>query len=153
MILSSHHIRVPFLVPFLLFDISLIVVAAFLSAIRIVIENKLNFQIVLKRFQKQFQSGPLFGMLQNKTDPSRNISHIQGQLPQTHNATMSAANDETKLRKRLEVLLKLPENQICADCRKRGNVSCAFLENMFLLIRVMIRTSVGFRQLRNFCMY
>ena len=29
--------------------------------------------------------------------------------------------DQTKLRKRLEALLKLPGNQICADCKKRGD--------------------------------
>mmetsp|Transcript_11479 Transcript_11479/g.19261 ORF Transcript_11479/g.19261 Transcript_11479/m.19261 type:complete len:94 (+) Transcript_11479:72-353(+) len=28
--------------------------------------------------------------------------------------------DQGKLKKRLEALLKLPDNQICADCRKRG---------------------------------
>lgn len=28
--------------------------------------------------------------------------------------------DQSKLRKRLEVLLKKPENQSCADCGKRG---------------------------------
>eukprot|EP01041_Mallomonas_annulata_P012799 gene12799-26983_t len=28
--------------------------------------------------------------------------------------------DQVKLRKRLEAMLKLPENQICADCTKRG---------------------------------
>eukprot|EP01039_Chlorochromonas_danica_P008397 gene8397-9256_t len=31
-----------------------------------------------------------------------------------------AAVDQVKLRKRLEHLLKLPDNQQCADCRKRG---------------------------------
>lgn len=31
--------------------------------------------------------------------------------------------DQTKLRKRLEALLKLPENQVCADCNKRGELS------------------------------
>lgn len=34
---------------------------------------------------------------------------------------MAAAQDQTKLRKRLEALLKLPDNQTCADCRKRGS--------------------------------
>jgi len=29
-------------------------------------------------------------------------------------------DEQTKLRKRLEALLKLPENQICSDCKKRG---------------------------------
>jgi hypothetical protein len=33
---------------------------------------------------------------------------------------MAANNDQAKLRKRLENLLKLPDNQTCADCRKRG---------------------------------
>eukprot|EP01035_Chromulina_nebulosa_P033064 gene33064-44247_t len=28
--------------------------------------------------------------------------------------------DQTKLKKRIDALLKLPENQVCADCRKRG---------------------------------
>jgi len=28
--------------------------------------------------------------------------------------------DQVKFRKRLEALLKLPENQVCADCGKRG---------------------------------
>ena len=28
--------------------------------------------------------------------------------------------DQTKLRKRLEALLKLPENQYCVDCKKKG---------------------------------
>lgn len=31
-----------------------------------------------------------------------------------------AALEQTKLRKRLDALLKQPDNQICADCRKRG---------------------------------
>lgn len=31
-----------------------------------------------------------------------------------------AAAEQVKLRKRLEALLKLPENQICCDCKKRG---------------------------------
>ena len=33
------------------------------------------------------------------------------------------AEDQTKLRKRLEALLKLPENQFCVDCKKKGAVS------------------------------
>jgi len=33
---------------------------------------------------------------------------------------MAAAADQTKLRKRLEVLLKQPDNQVCSDCNKRG---------------------------------
>jgi hypothetical protein len=32
----------------------------------------------------------------------------------------TAVADQAKLKKRLEALLKLPENQICADCKKRG---------------------------------
>ena len=28
--------------------------------------------------------------------------------------------DQDKLRKRLEALLKLPDNILCADCKKRG---------------------------------
>jgi hypothetical protein len=34
--------------------------------------------------------------------------------------------DQTKLRKRLEALLKKPENQACADCGKRGNETFFF---------------------------
>ena len=34
---------------------------------------------------------------------------------------MSNPADQAKLKKRLEALLKLPENQICADCKKRGD--------------------------------
>ena len=30
------------------------------------------------------------------------------------------AEDQTKLRKRLEALLKQPENQYCVDCKKKG---------------------------------
>ena len=30
--------------------------------------------------------------------------------------------DQTKLKKRIDALLKLPDNQVCADCRKRGSV-------------------------------
>jgi len=33
---------------------------------------------------------------------------------------MAAQADQAKLKKRLEALLKLPENQVCSDCRKRG---------------------------------
>lgn len=35
---------------------------------------------------------------------------------------MSSQKDQeqSKLKKRLESMLKLPENQLCADCRKRG---------------------------------
>uniref|UniRef100_A0A7S3H7N3 Arf-GAP domain-containing protein n=1 Tax=Spumella elongata TaxID=89044 RepID=A0A7S3H7N3_9STRA len=33
---------------------------------------------------------------------------------------MAAPADQVKLRKRLEVLLKQPDNQVCADCNKRG---------------------------------
>ena len=32
--------------------------------------------------------------------------------------------DQTKLRKRLEALLKRPDNQKCADCGRRGNLLC-----------------------------
>jgi len=45
---------------------------------------------------------------------------------------MAAAADQTKLKKRLEALLKLPENSVCADCNKRGprwasaNLGCFF---------------------------
>lgn len=36
---------------------------------------------------------------------------------------MSSAIDlQTKLRKRLEALLKLPENQVCCDCNRRGTI-------------------------------
>jgi hypothetical protein len=35
-------------------------------------------------------------------------------------ARMTAQVEQQKLKKRLEALLKLPENQICADCKKRG---------------------------------
>jgi len=31
-----------------------------------------------------------------------------------------SADDQVKLRKRLEAMLKLPENAVCVDCRKRG---------------------------------
>ncbi len=33
---------------------------------------------------------------------------------------MAAAAEQAKLKKRLEALLKLPENQVCCDCGKRG---------------------------------
>lgn len=40
---------------------------------------------------------------------------------------MSSAIDlQTKLRKRLEALLKLPENQVCCDCNRRGAI---FIDN------------------------
>ena len=33
---------------------------------------------------------------------------------------MSADQLQNKLRKRLEALLKLPDNLVCADCKRRG---------------------------------
>jgi hypothetical protein len=30
--------------------------------------------------------------------------------------------EQAKLKKRLEAMLKLPDNQFCADCRKRGSI-------------------------------
>jgi 3-oxoacyl-[acyl-carrier-protein] synthase III len=30
---------------------------------------------------------------------------------------------QAKLKKRLETILKIPENQMCSDCGKRGNLS------------------------------
>ena len=41
----------------------------------------------------------------------------------------SAAADQTKLRKRLETLLKLPENQFCCDCGKRGTLDTFVVES------------------------
>lgn len=41
--------------------------------------------------------------------------------------------DQNKLKKRLEALLKLPENQVCADCRKRGILCCVKLESKVVL--------------------
>ena len=32
----------------------------------------------------------------------------------------AAAAEQAKLKKRLEALLKLPENQLCVDCSRRG---------------------------------
>ena len=40
------------------------------------------------------------------------------QIPQI--STMANPNDQAKLKKRLEALVKLVDNQTCADCRKRG---------------------------------
>jgi hypothetical protein len=43
-----------------------------------------------------------------------------------------AAAEQLKLRKRLEAMLKLPDNQMCCDCKKRGKIFwCSHLENMF----------------------
>jgi Putative GTPase activating protein for Arf len=33
-----------------------------------------------------------------------------------------AAAEQLKLRKRLEAMLKLPDNQMCCDCKKRGKI-------------------------------
>ena len=33
---------------------------------------------------------------------------------------MAPADEQTKLKKRLEAVLKLADNQVCADCRRRG---------------------------------
>ena len=30
------------------------------------------------------------------------------------------AEEQAKFKKRLEAILKLPDNQVCADCKKRG---------------------------------
>ena len=54
---------------------------------------------------------------------------------------MSAAPaDQAKLKKRLEAILKLPDNQICADCKKRGNcISQRFLiiNKLFIIMNVI----------------
>lgn len=47
----------------------------------------------------------------------RNIAVGFGGLVYTTSSTMA---DQNKLKKRLEALLKIPENQVCADCNKRG---------------------------------
>lgn len=56
----------------------------------------------------------------------------------------SAAADQTKLRKRLETLLKLPENQFCCDCGKRGpRWASANLGNFFCIECSGIHRNLG----------
>ncbi len=57
---------------------------------------------------------------------------------------MAAPADQVKLRKRLEVLLKQPDNQVCSDCNKRGNFAalesnteCIIVVNILLLLLPM----------------
>jgi hypothetical protein len=47
----------------------------------------------------------------------------------------AAAEEQKKLRKRLEALLKLPENQMCCDCGKRGNIRL----RLILILRLRLR--------------
>ena len=42
--------------------------------------------------------------------------------------------DQTKLKKRIDALLKLPDNQVCADCRKRGCDKTFFLKNGLIVV-------------------
>jgi hypothetical protein len=51
---------------------------------------------------------------------------------------MSSTADQTKLRKRLEALLKKPENQACADCSKRG-----LAESFSCMPLIIPRTKMG----------
>lgn len=61
---------------------------------------------------------------------------IKHRIPWPHrhrHIIMSSAADQAKLKKRLEALLKIPENQVCADCRKRGIHWFAALDTTLIL--------------------
>lgn len=51
------------------------------------------------------------------------------------------AQDQAKLKKRLEVLLKLPENLYCSDCRKRGK--CSYLRILGTNLYLIPSTFIG----------
>ena len=52
--------------------------------------------------------------------------------------------DQTKLRKRLEALLKKPENQVCCDCNRRGaRWASANLGNFFCIECSGIHRNLG----------
>lgn len=63
--------------------------------------------------------------------------------------------DQNKLKKRLDALLKLPENQICADCRKRGNITKAYNALTIPLYYVLLnlRTALGICKFRHLHMH
>lgn len=72
----------------------------------------------------------------------------------------AAAAEQAKLRKRLEALLKLPENQMCCDCGKRGEdqIPHAYLIYLFLLYecnveRASDRAPLGFSQPRKLLLH
>ena len=44
------------------------------------------------------------------------------------------AEDQTKLRKRLEALLKLPDNQFCVDCKKKGKENTELIAELIYLL-------------------
>ena len=65
---------------------------------------------------------------------------------------MSTDALQAKLKKRLEAILKIPENQVCSDCRRRGIfelhiqivVVMSSWTNSLIFSLYIARTSLGF---------
>lgn len=57
----------------------------------------------------------------------------------------SMADEQGKLRKRLEAMLKLPENQICIDCKKKGSPILTYWLNTYIwsLIKYVMCCLIG----------
>ena len=60
---------------------------------------------------------------------------------------------EAQLKKRLEAMVKLPENLKCADCRKRGIIAVSINKKEMILLFIHYRSEMGIGELGYFHMY
>jgi hypothetical protein len=69
---------------------------------------------------------------------------------------MTDAQNQAKLKKRIEAIAKLPENNLCADCGKRGKHSRSLYLYMYLFhstMCILYRSEMGFCQSGYFHVY
>ena len=63
------------------------------------------------------------------------------------------AQEQAKLKKRLEALLKLPENQTCVDCRKRGLKNSIFIKIYSVVCVVFNKIYCCYSSKMGFCKF